>query len=189
MAGRTEPESTGFAAQAGKYAEALELIWFQYVVGYDKQEQRSLASSLQNRLSSYRRSLALVTFAIRNAVSSEPRVVAGIGVGLIGILLLLLIAKRIRHFGWRGSLKLRPTRTVAPISTVQFYERLIRLLSRRGMERDAHLTPLEFAGNLEFQPALVITRAYNRVRFGGEPLSQAELLEIDETLKELEGNE
>jgi hypothetical protein len=57
------------------------------------------------------------------------------------------------------------------------------------VEREAHLTPLEFAGSLDFQPALIITRAYNRVRFGRQPLSQAELREIDQTLKELEGNE
>jgi hypothetical protein len=187
IAGRTEPVSTGFAAQAGKYAEALELIWFQYVVGYDKQEQRSLATTLQNRLSAYRRSLALMAFAISKVVSSKPRAVAGIGVGLVGLLLLILIAKRVRHFGWKGGLKIRPTRTVAPMSTVQFYERLTRLLSRRGLERDAHLTPLEFAGSLDFQPALIITRAYNRVRFGRQPLSQTELREIDETLKQLEG--
>jgi hypothetical protein len=74
------------------------------------------------------------------------------------------------------------------MSTVQFYERLTRLLSLRGVERDAHLTPLEFAGSLDFQPALFITRAYNRVRFGGHALSQAELRQIDETLKKLEGD-
>ena len=71
MAGKTEPVSTGFAAQAGKYAEALELIWFQYVVGYDKQEQRSLAASLQSRLVDYRRSLALMAAAIRKTISSR----------------------------------------------------------------------------------------------------------------------
>ena len=50
-AGRTEPVRTGFAAQLQKYGEALELLWFQYVVGYDKQEQRSLATSLHNACS------------------------------------------------------------------------------------------------------------------------------------------
>ncbi|MEJ7709741.1 MAG: hypothetical protein WKF84_07735 [Pyrinomonadaceae bacterium] len=36
-----------------KYAEAFELYWIQYVVAYDRQEQRSLASKLsaqQNRV-------------------------------------------------------------------------------------------------------------------------------------------
>src|SRR5678815_3649405 len=54
-AGRTEPVRTGFAAQLQKYGEALELMWFQYVVGYDKQEQRSLATSLHNRIFDYGR--------------------------------------------------------------------------------------------------------------------------------------
>ncbi|HEX3187406.1 MAG TPA: DUF3488 and transglutaminase-like domain-containing protein, partial [Pyrinomonadaceae bacterium] len=45
-AGRVEPVHTGITAQLHKYVEALELLWFQYIVGYDKQEQRSLASSL-----------------------------------------------------------------------------------------------------------------------------------------------
>src|SRR5262245_40515430 len=49
-AGRTEPVRTGLTAQLGKYAEALELMWFQYVVGYDRQEQRTLATSLHYRL-------------------------------------------------------------------------------------------------------------------------------------------
>jgi hypothetical protein len=186
ISGRTEPVSKGFAAQAGKYAEALELIWFQYVVGYDKQEQRSLATSLQNRLSAYRRSMALMALATRKALSSEPRVLALIGFGVIGLLLFVFVVKRVGRFGWRGGLKIRPNQTVTPVSTIQFYERLTKLLSRRGVERDVHLTPLEFASGLDLKPALAITRAYNRVRFGGQPLSTAELREIDQALKLLE---
>jgi hypothetical protein len=162
------------------------LIWFQYVVGYDKQEQRSLAASLQNRLVDYRRSLALMVFAIRNAFSSNIRIISFVGLGLAGAVLLAFAAKRVRRFGWRRGLRLRPGQTIAATSTVLFYERLTELLARRGVERDSHLTPLEFAGSLDFQPALAITRAYNRVRFGGQPLSSAELREIDQTLKQLE---
>jgi hypothetical protein len=55
------------------------------------------------------------------------------------------------------------------------------------LTRDAHLTPLEFASALESQVALQITRAYNRVRFGGQQLSSDELREIDHALSELEG--
>jgi transglutaminase-like putative cysteine protease len=189
MAGRTEPVSIGFAAQAGKYAEALELIWFQYVVGYDKQEQRSLAASLQNRLVDYRRSLALMVFAIRKTFSSNVRMISFVALGLAGAVLLLFAAKRVRRFGWRRGLRLRPGQAVAATSTVLFYERLIELLARRGVQRDSYLTPLEFAGRLDFQPALAITRAYNRVRFGGQPLSASEQREIDQTLKKLEEEE
>jgi hypothetical protein len=55
------------------------------------------------------------------------------------------------------------------------------------MKRDPDLTPLEFADGLGLQPALAITRAYNRVRFGRQELSAAELREIESTLKQLEG--
>jgi len=48
-AGRVEPVRTGLTAQLQKYAEAFELLWFQYVVGYDKQEQRSLATLFTTR--------------------------------------------------------------------------------------------------------------------------------------------
>jgi len=156
IAGRNRTSGHGFAAQAGKLCEALELIWFQYVVGYDKQEQRSLgyvSPKSAECLSPVSGSDGFLRFGKQCLPSRE--LWPAFGVGLVGILLLLLIAKRVRHFGWRGSLKIRPTRTVAPISTVQFYERLTRLLSRRGVERDAHLTPLEFAGSLDFQPALL----------------------------------
>ena len=189
MAGRTEPVRTGFAAQVGKYAAALELMWFQYVVGYDKQEQRSLAASLQNRLVDYRRALALRGNAIRKILLSNMRIFVFVGLGLAGGFLFVVAANRVRRFGWRRGLSIRPRQTIAPTSTVLFYERLTDLLARRGVERDSHLTPLEFAGNLDFQPALAITRAYNRVRFGGQPLSAVELREIDQTLKQLEGEE
>jgi len=187
MAGRTEPVRTGFAARLGKYAAALELMWFQYVVGYDKQEQRSLATSLQNRLFDYRRALALMASAIRKTLSSNARVIALTGVGLAGAFLFVVTANRVRRFGWRRGFSIRPGEIVAPTSTVLFYEQLTELLARRGMERDSHLTQLEFAGTLDFQPALAITRAYNRVRFGGQPLSATELREIDQILKQLEG--
>src|SRR3989442_124799 len=54
-AGRAPHVRTGLAAQLSKYSEAMELIWFQYVVGYDKQEQHSLVTSLRKELFDLRR--------------------------------------------------------------------------------------------------------------------------------------
>ncbi|HVQ39310.1 MAG TPA: DUF3488 and transglutaminase-like domain-containing protein, partial [Pyrinomonadaceae bacterium] len=96
MAGRVEPVSAGLAAQAGKYAEALELIWFQYVVGYDKQEQRSLAASLQSQLIDFRRTLVLLTTAIFGAISSQTRVLSFGLLSLVSVFLILFIVKRVR---------------------------------------------------------------------------------------------
>ncbi len=185
-AGKTEPVSTGFAAQLGKYAEALELIWFQYVVGYDKQEQRSLATSLHNQLFVYRRSLVQIVSAVWDAVSKRTRGITLIGLALMAAFLLFFVARRVRRFGWRRGLRLARRQGNEETSAVEFYERLLALLERRGVKRDPNLTPLEFAGGLDFKPALFITHAYNRVRFGGQALTSAEFLEIEKTLAEFE---
>jgi hypothetical protein len=60
------------------------------------------------------------------------------------------------------------------------------LLAQRGMQRESYLTPLEFAGSVDLSTVLAITRAYNRVRFGGEQLSAGELREIERALGEFE---
>jgi hypothetical protein len=72
-------------------------------------------------------------------------------------------------------------------SNVQFYERLTSLMEQRGVSRDKHLTPLEFANTLRSNEVMVITRAYNRVRFGGQKLSAAERKEVERALFALEG--
>jgi hypothetical protein len=185
-AGRTEPVSAGIAAQLGKYAEALELMWFQYVVGYDKQEQRSLANSLQNSLFEYRRSLAqLLSFIRRLSASHGPTVIL-VGLSVVVIALLVFVAARVRRFGWRRGLSFQNSKTKTETAAVEFYQRLMVVLASRGLTRDASITPLEFAGGLGLQPAVMITRAYNRVRFGGEQLSAGEVREIEKTLSELE---
>ena len=184
--GRLEPVRSGLTGQLGKYAEALELIWFQYVVGYDKQEQRSLATSLQNKLFNYRRSLASLVATVRKVIFSYGPALALTVLTVGAVMLLLVVAWRVRRFGWRRGLSWSPPQTNKEASTVAFYERLTALLARRGVQRDPSLTPLEFAGSLDFQPVLFITRAYNRVRYGGQKLSPGELAEVERALSSLE---
>lgn len=185
-AGRAEPQSTGLAAQLGKYAEALELIWFQYVVGYDKQEQRSLATSLHNRVFDYRRILSEVFGSLKSKVP----VISGKGIVFVLALvtiLMSLIFIRILRLGWRRGLTIpRGTRETEK-TAIEFYERLTALLKDRGLSRLSDQTPLEFASNLGSRDALTITRLYNRVRFGSLELSAAEQQEIDQALIDLEG--
>ena len=59
-------------------------------------------------------------------------------------------------------------------------------MEQRGMLRDQHLTPLEFAKTLDSNEALLITRAYNRVRFGNERLTATERRSIEHALSALE---
>ena len=185
-AGKTEPVVTGLTAQLGKYAEALELIWFQYVVGYDKQEQRSLATSVSARVNQYRGYLERLVAAVRDLTASRDRTLALIVFSVVAALLIVFISRRVRRFGWRRALTLRKSNAGRETSAIEFYQRLLALLERRGLQRNPDLTPLEFASALDLQPALAITRAYNRVRFGRERLSDKELQEIERSLARLE---
>jgi len=181
-AGRTEPVRAGITAQLQKYAEALELLWFQYVVGYDRQEQRSLATSLHHQLFDYAR-MATNLLAIIQSYFTKDLLVVAIGViaAVLFACLILFGRKILRRTG-----VLRTAEEGRAHSGIQFYERLISLMEQRGVARDKHLTPLEFAKTLKSSEALLITRAYNRVRFGGQELSAIEKREVERALFALE---
>jgi transglutaminase-like putative cysteine protease len=184
-AGRTEPVRTGFAAQLQKYGEALELIWFQYVVGYDKQEQRSLATSLHNRVFDYGRMASNMLNTISRYMTGNVLAASASVIGVALGLLLIFFGKRI--WRWTRSGLVHASADGRHYSNVQFYERLISLMEQRGVSRDKHLTPLEFADTLRSNEVLVITRAYNRVRYGGQKLSATERKEVERALFALEG--
>jgi transglutaminase-like putative cysteine protease len=185
VAGRAQPRHTGLAASLGKYAEAFELIWFQYVVGYDKQEQRSLATSLNNKLFGYRRTLTEVV----NQLKRAPQPLLWKAIYLVTLSALIgigwLLARRVKGLGWRRGLRLTREKEDGGRSPVEFYERLSKSLAERGLERSPNQTPLEFAVAIERSDVLAITNAYNRVRFGGHALRDDEVEAIETCLQEL----
>ena len=187
-AGRVEPQHAGFTAALGKYAEAFELLWFQYVVGYDRQEQRSLATSLHNQAARYQ-------YTVAKTLDRLQRLSAPLWQQPVWALLLLLLLGgigflllRFKRFGWRGlKIKTRPVDSAR--SAIEFYERLTRLLVKKGLQRTPDQTPLEFAVGAGLNEAVIITGAYNRVRFGAERLSSAELRQIEALLSKAEREE
>ena len=97
-----------------------------------------------------------------------------------------LIARRIRHLGWRRAFRIGGSESQFPTSAIEFYERLMTLLYERGIRRAPDQTPLEFASIVGGSEAVVITNAYNRVRFGAERLSATEVRQIEEALSAVE---
>jgi hypothetical protein len=187
-AGRAEPVRTGLTAQLHKYVEAMELLWFQYVVGYDKQEQRSLATSLHNRIFDYGRLASNLFATVRRYMTTSTLSAV---VALLALALLVLTAifgKRLWRFAWRRGAVVSGE-DEGTYSSVEFYERLLSAMEYRGLSRDKHLTPLEFANTLGPGPAMMITRAYNRVRFGKQRLTATEKREIENALSELENTD
>jgi transglutaminase-like putative cysteine protease len=184
-AGRTEPVRSGLGGQFKKYAEALELVWFQYVVGYDKQEQRSLATSIHNRLFDYATVASNILAMLRQKLPSNPLSIVLAALVLILVATTVFLLTRVKRFGWRRALRVT-IREEDSRSAVAFYEQLLALMAKRGLQRDKHLTPLEFADRVGTRDAALITRAYNRVRFGKQQLSNIEAREIQRILASLE---
>jgi transglutaminase-like putative cysteine protease len=201
--GRPVRESAGLRSRLGKYAEALDLFWAQYVVGYDRQEQRSLASAAGSGLVALRRWLAGAGDELVATTSKWSLAALGqyapqgpSSALLLAALLLLLVLsatvsvsalRKIRKGGFRRGLKFwRSERPRA--SVVQFYERMTRLLTERGLRREPYQTPLEFAAATGMPEAVKITRAYNRIRFGDEHLSASESAEVERWLRQMEGD-
>jgi len=184
-AGRTARERSGIAGYLSKYSEAFELMWFQYVIGYDKQEQHSLVTSLRKELMDFQDSISRVDRA-RSVLSFFMKpILIGLA-SLTSLVMILVLTRRVRHLGWRRGLRVWQTGTESENPRIDFYERLLKVLEKQGVKRELYQTPLEFAAAAGVSEAQAITNAYNRVRFGEEKLSDSERTEIDSLLSRLE---
>jgi Ca2+/Na+ antiporter len=185
-AGRTSRERKGLAGTLSKYSEALELMWFQYVVGYDKQEQRSLVSSVRRQLGDLQRGSMTKLDQARAALPSllKPGLV---GLGSLTVLLgVVFLGRSVQRFGWRRGLQVWQRAGDVKATRVEFYERLLKVLAKQGIKRELYETPLEFASAAGVNEARAITNAYNRVRFGEEKLSETEAKQIESLLARIE---
>lgn len=183
---RGEFES-GALAGGGRIAQSLEVLrmwWARYVIEYNVGDQLRMLASLRHQFRwwgvalarEWERWVAGGAGALRDRGWPTILLVAG-----FGLLLLLLLCSRM------GSTFLRRQH---PKSRVTFYERMLRLLARRGFRRASSSTAREFAESLGGHPVLhspvaEITTLYERVRFGQEPLAQSERRRVDALLAAL----
>ncbi|HYN86802.1 MAG TPA: DUF3488 and transglutaminase-like domain-containing protein [Pyrinomonadaceae bacterium] len=203
VAGRPgSAQAAGWGARLRQLGEAFELFWIQYVVAYDREEQRTLAGSIRRGLGSYREALVRAGERLQSALSSawaggdEPE--AGgrqtpsrasfiwpllLAAAAVAAFLVARVVRR-RRAGRAG--QARDEAAGASASAVVFYERMTRALAARGHARAADQTPLEFAAALNSPEARRVTDAYNRVRYGERNLTTAETADIEKYLAELE---
>ncbi len=203
FAGQTnEANYAGTFGSFKKYLEAFETYWIQYFVAFDNQEQRSLFSSVKNSFQDYQTKSTSWLNQFQDKISDWWREVRGdkglqtsalailygigflLGAGLGIFLIVWLYRKIIKLKVWKNASAWLRRKNETTI--IEFYERLQKVLSRKGFSRQPHQTPLEFAFALEMPEAVRITEKYNRVRFGEKNLTDAEAQEIEKWLKNLE---
>ncbi len=202
FSGQTSASSTGIAGQFNKYLEALETFWIEKFVAYDSQEQSSLVRSVRNGFVDYQSKLAsyfghaqdiLIEWwaDVRGDKGTQARFAAiGYAVGyilagVIGILLLGWLGRKVVKLKVWGRIwdRLFAKRHA---SIIEFYDRMQQVLASKGLVRDPHQTPLEFAFAVNMPEAVSITEKYNRVRFGEKPLTLDEAGEIESWLAGIE---
>jgi protein-glutamine gamma-glutamyltransferase len=197
--------SAGIFGLFGKYIDALETFWIQYFVSFDNQEQQSLFRSMKNGLVDYQAKMTDWLNEYQTKIQNWWTEVRGdkglqasawaIAYG-VGYLIAIITGFLILQWLYRRLKKLELWRRIVDWwkrkkqkSIVEFYERMQRILAIKGLQRETHQTPLEFAFALNMPEAVSITEKYNRVRFGEKNLSNDEAREIENWLKDLEKQE
>lgn len=203
FAGQTSGSTAnGILGSVNKYLEALETYWIQYFVAFDDQEQQSLVHSARKSFADYQERTAILLNIVQSTLAewwadlrgdngSQQRLAAiGFAVAyLVGSMLLLVVIV----WAYRTLVKLKVWARLADrflykkdAPTVEFYERMQKMLLHRGFERQDGETPLEFAFAVGMPEATRLTEKYNRVRFGGRPLSLEETNEVEELMGKLQ---
>ncbi|HEX5229791.1 MAG TPA: transglutaminaseTgpA domain-containing protein [Bryobacteraceae bacterium] len=156
----------------GFYTDAVDVFWQDWVLNYNLERQLQLASRVGE---SGRHFGANWTDVPRWRAPDWGRL-RDFSVALLGFVALAFLAKFLKGDGWRWW-KMRRRMMKAqrgeahPSDATLLYERMLKALRRRGIEKPAWLTPCEFAHVLQ-EPDLSLlvedfTAAYNELRFGG----------------------
>jgi transglutaminase-like putative cysteine protease len=167
------PSSTGLWTRAGLVLDAADQFWQDWVVGYDFERQITLAARMQESGRNFR----FPWFGDAAAqMETTVRAVRAYAVEILGLFALAALAiifgpALLRKL--RADLRVRRAQRgdAQASDATLLYERMLRLLERRGLQKPPWLTPAEFARVLPASElALLVedlTGAYNQFRFGG----------------------
>lgn len=153
-----------FNERISEFASAMELWWFQRVVGFDRSDQIRAMKQAWMAWSSSKRADGTASSGIKTSIST--------GIGSTpwreGLVLLLCLAGA-GGCGWW--LWPRTRRRGLPAA----YADGLALLARHGLERSPNATAREFAAKVEAEQPVVgpafsaLTESYLGERFGGRP--------------------
>jgi len=175
------------------YADAVDVFWQDWVLNYNLERQLQLAS----RVGESGRHIRLNwTDGPRWWSASSWNDVRAFarrdGFALLGLIALVLFGKFFGRDGWRWWTTRRRILKVQrgeghPSDATLLYQRMLKALRRRGIEKPAWLTPAEFARVLQ-EPELSLlvedfTSAYNELRFGGNAEAAARIFVLLERLE------
>jgi transglutaminase-like putative cysteine protease len=168
---RVGVEAAPVATSATLWLDSLRMSWYRHVVSFSLHDQLAAADTLRRTAWSW------------GAVLTDPPAWRGIPRPALVVAVVLGLA--VVALGWRRARGAAGAGGGMPA----FYARALHVLARRGLAPAAGETAREFARRVQAegwgQPLASLTGAYERVRFGGVPLSAAEAAEVEAALAAL----
>ncbi len=165
------------------WMDAAQLLWQDWIVGYDLDRQLSLALSVGE--SRKRFSLRWPT-ALWDAAKAElatlrtqGRTLPAIGASLLA-LAVLAASPRLARWASRAARRRRAARgRLSGGDASLFYQQMLEILSRKGLLKMSWQTPAEFAASIPDRQlgdaVFEFTRAYYDARFGALPTGATRL--------------
>jgi hypothetical protein len=174
------------------WTDAAAVFWQDWVLDYNLSQQLTLAARVEESSRRFRFTMPdlfsgswwSIQLARRDRSIRLAR-----GYGMPALVAVLAAAGLI----WLGPWLARTARTRGRVRGIQrgdvragdatlLYQRMLRLLHRRGIEKPVWLTPFEFAAMVQ-QPELAVlveavTRAYNELRFGEQPAAAQRMMAL-----------
>lgn len=177
--------SSTLLSKAGLYLDAAETFWQQWVVGYDPGHQGTLADRIEQTV----RGLGARWVDSLNGLGPDWTAHAKAWTGRFGTPVVWVLAlacgacfggPRLYRFLLVRRRVQRVRRGQASVADATLlYDRMLHALKRRGYQKPAWFTPLEFARSLPATPLGATVRdftgAYNALRFGGRTGTAARL--------------
>ena len=174
--------------------DSLHWTWNRYVVHYSLRDQVDAVKEVRARSSRLRETVFTGLNAMWSGILKalpnwrlwdSRNLMAGIIVALLAIGIYFvgkpLFRRILGRWGW-----IPPD---SSSSTVDFYERLLALLARQGLNKPPSSTPMEFCQKVElaWMKSCVtdLTTLYYRVRFGSRELTAEELSHVEDSLRYL----
>ena len=171
------PGANALLIKLALYADAVETFWQEWVVSYDLGHQATLADRMEQ--ASRRVSLRWLDriFGVGDTWISARKWLGDTGLWWLPALAVGVVgawsAPKLWRM-WRMRLGVRRLRRgqVSVADATLLYQRMLKLLKRRGYDKPAWSTPYEFACSLPPSEmgmlVLQFTSAYNALRFGGQ---------------------
>ena len=178
-------EQSGVFASLYLYSEYIRTKWNRYVIDYSLYDQAVFAMDAFRASHAARDRLADALSRLRGRVQAVVSALSFRQIALFAAMLLGVgagLRVLLRRIGWlrvAGRLRL-PHRRDPRQTEVAFYREMLEIFARKGMEKQAHLTPEEFAEEVSrrypdcAQDAAHLTALYYAARYGQHALRQEE---------------